>query len=357
MPLTQRENLMKALRREGPEFVPVEFDFVPSQVEAFEKQFGHKDYLTQLGVATRNLWSPPEPRYDDPRKLFKEELPEQITFDGWGIGHAKGSAAAMHMTRLHHPLAGDVTLSEIESYPMPGIPEGDLERLTAETAAWHDKGIAVIGYMAQTIWETAWCIRSMEELMMEMMDDDENAICLLDRITEVSIARAELYTKAGADIVHLGDDIGTQHGAMMGLEIWREWLKPRLKKVIDAAKAINPDVLISYHSCGDIRIFLEDLVDVGIDVLNPIQPECMDFQEVYDRIGDRMSFWGTIGTQQLLPFGTQEDVKAEVNRVVKICGKQGGILIGPTHIVEPEVPWENIIALRDAAAEIKYSEM
>jgi len=170
----------------------------------------------------------------------------------------------------------------------------------------------VIGYMAQTLWETAWCIRTMEELMMEMMDDDENAVCLLDRITEVSIARAELYAKAGADIVHLGDDIGTQHGAMMGLEMWREWLKPRLKRVIDAAKAINPDVLISYHSCGDIRIFLEDLVDVGIEVLNPIQPECMDFQEVYDRIGDRMSFWGTIGTQKVLPFGTPEEVRAEV---------------------------------------------
>lgn len=134
--------------------------------------------------------------------------------------------------------------------------------------------------------------------------EDQNATCLLDRITEVSIARAQLYTKAGADIVHLGDDIGTQHGPVMGLELWREWLKTRLKKVVDAAKAINPDVLISYHSCGDIRIFLEDLVEVGIDVLNPIQPECMDFQQVYDQIGDRMSFWGTIVTQQLLPFGT-----------------------------------------------------
>ena len=91
--------------------------------------------------------------------------------------------------------------------------------------------------------------------------------------------------------------------------------------------------------------------------IDPIQPECMTLQEAYDRIGDRVSFWGTIGTQQVLPFGTPEEVRNEVINNVNICGKQGGIVIGPTHLVEPEVPWENLVALHEAANEINYQEL
>jgi len=352
MGLTPRENLLKALRREGPEFVPVDMGLCPSQVEAFKERFGHEDYASYFGLPYRGDWIPYMPTFEDGRELHGRELPEEITFDGWGVGHAKGPAAAMHMTRLHCPLLGDITLDDVENYPMPGIDDGDVEHLREAIDSAHEAGFAFKGHMAQTIWETAWAIRGMEELMIDMMDKDERAALLLDRIAQCNLDRAVLFARVGADIIHLGDDIGTQRGPMMGVDMWREWLKPRLKRIIDAARAEKPDILIFYHSCGNVSEFLEELVDVGIDILNPVQPECMDFREVYDRIGDRVSFWGTIGTQQLLPFGTPEEVKAEVNRIVNICGKRGGIVIAPTHLVEPEVPWENLVALRDAAAAI-----
>ncbi|MBI3986353.1 MAG: hypothetical protein HY343_05510, partial [Lentisphaerae bacterium] len=133
--------------------------------------------------------------------------------------------------------------------------------------------------------------------------------------------------------------------------LWRAWLKPRLARIIAEARRVKPDILIFYHSCGFVTPFLEDFIEVGIDILNPVQPECMDFDDVHARVGDRLSFWSTIGTQTTLPFGTPDDVKAVVRSRLKTCGKAGGIVIGPTHMVEPEVPWENLLAMRDAVLE------
>ena len=105
-----------------------------------------------------------------------------------------------------------------------------------------------------------------------------------------------------------------------------------------------------YRWCIRILPFIDPLIDIGVDILNPLQPECMSFDEVHDRFGDRLSFWGTIGTQQLLPFGTADEVGKECLSRLEKCGEKGGICIGPTHLVEPEVPWENLLAIRDAAS-------
>jgi len=157
-----------------------------------------------------------------------------------------------------------------------------------------------------------------EALMMDMMSDDDMATLLLDRLTAISAILAQTYAEAGCDILHLGDDIGMQSTPMMSVEMWRTWLKPRLKQVIDAAKSKNERTLIFYHSCGFIEPFIDDLIECGIDILNPIQPESMSFASLHERYADRLSFWGTIGTQTTMPFGT------------------------------PEVPWENIMALFEA---------
>ena len=111
--------------------------------------------------------------------------------------------------------------------------------------------------------------------------------------------------------------------------------------------------MIFYHSCGHITPFIDELISSGVEILNPIQPECMDFDEVHDRFADRVSFWGTIGTQQLLPYGSSREVREETLRRLEKCGDKGGIVIGPTHMVEPEVPWENLLAITEAAGEFE----
>ena len=140
---------------------------------------------------------------------------------------------------------------------------------------------------------------------------------------------------------------------MMSEELYCRWIKPRLKKIIDAVKAINPDILIFYHSCGFIEPMIPHLIEAGIDVLNPIQSECMDFEEIYKKYGDRLSFHGTIGTQTVMPYGTPEEVKEAVWKNLDIAGPKGGLMVTPTHMLEPEVPLANIQAYAEACRTYK----
>jgi uroporphyrinogen decarboxylase len=344
---TKRDMMLKALRREGCTEVPVDFVFCPAQVASFEKRFGHRDFHAYFGQFHRDVSVELEPQFEDGRALHRDPLPEDTRIDAWGVGHSKGSDAAMHMTYMHNPLRGERTLRDFESYPYPKIKPGEAERVAAEIRELHEKGLAAVGVMQMTVWEAAWYTRGMEDLMADMMCEEVSAVLHLDRVTEVACERAAVYAAAGCDIIQLGDDIGMQKSIMMSVELWKKWIRPRLERVIASAKAVNPDVMIFYHSCGYILPFLEELADAGVEILNPIQPECMEFEEVYQRVGNRLAFWGTIGTQQLLPFGTPDEVRSEVRKNLDLCGAQGGIVVGPTHMVEPEVPWENLEALVD----------
>jgi uroporphyrinogen decarboxylase len=345
---TQREDLLRCLHRNGFEKVHNDFVLCESQIAEFKKRFGHSDYESYFGLTHRKLEIPVKKNYLDGKKQFhREELPASTVFDEYGIGHSKGSAAAFHMTRMHHPLRG-AGVNEIMDYPYPTVDESKFNEFKNRVSTLRDNGLASFGFMQMTIWEASWYLRSMEELMVDMMMDNESATVLLDKITDFACTKARAYAIAGTDILSLGDDIGTQTSIMVDVEFWEKWLQPRLKKVILAAKEIKPDILIFYHSCGYILPFIDKLIETGVEILNPIQPECMSFDEIHEKFGNRLSFWGTIGTQQLLPYGTAEEVYARTLNNLSRCGPKGGIVIGPTHMVEPEVPWENLMALKNA---------
>ncbi len=122
-----------------------------------------------------------------------------------------------------------------------------------------------------------------------------------------------------------------------------------MQRAIAAAKSVKPDMLAFYHSDGDIRDIIPELIEIGVDVLNPVQPECMDPRAIKSKYGDRLSFWGTIGTQTTLPSGTPDDVRRQVREMIDTVGDGGGLVLAPTHLVEPEVPWENLMAFVDEA--------
>jgi uroporphyrinogen decarboxylase len=352
---TLRQNLISTLRREGFDQVPVDFWLCDSQVEAFQERFGHKDYESWFKLSHRRVEMEVKKNYSNGFDLYKREtLPDDTKFEEYGIGHSMGSELAFHMTRMHHPLKG-ADLNEIIDYPYPTVYQKGREEMAKSVAALHDVGLASLAFMQMTVWEASWYLRSIEEMMMDMMMEDEKAPILLDKITDFACAKAGAYAEAGVDILSLGDDIGTQNSIMIDVGLWEKWLKPRLAKVIDTARGINPKILIFYHSCGYIIPFIDQLIEVGVDILNPIQPECMEFNEVYDLVGDRVSFWGTIGTQQILPFGTAEQVRQESLSRLQKCGNRGGICLGPTHLVEPEVPWDNLLAIGEAVEEFESS--
>jgi uroporphyrinogen decarboxylase len=236
-------------------------------------------------------------------------------------------------------------VEQIQAWPWPVIEPARFEGSWEGVASTHKKGYAAAAWMACTIWETSWYLRGMETLMMEMAGGDEKAVVLLDRVTEINTRRAECLATTGIDLLGLGDDIGMQQCMMMSPDFWREWLQPRLKRLIARARAAAPGkLLVLYHTCGFAEPAIPGLIDAGVDILNPVQPECMDFGKIHEAYGDRISFHGTIGTQTTMPFGTPKQVEEAVRRNLDIAGEKGGLMLAPTHVVEPEVPWENVEA-------------
>lgn len=352
--MTPRENFIQLLKRKGYSEIPVGFILCESLENEFKKRYPDaKSYQEQFNFPYRIIVDPgfswnfdnldmlPEQTNFDWHKFYPDGFEYSVKFDGWGIAH-ESSPTSMHMTKMHHPMKNYTMLEELKNYPLPDFSKVDFSPLKKQMDEIHEKGLAVFVWQECTIWEIAWYLRSMENLMMDMALEDVKATWLFDQITEKACYRTEIFTKQGADIIGLGDDIGMQESIMMPIEMYQKWLKPRLKKVIDTAKSVNPDVLISYHSCGYIEPFISDLIEIGVDILNPVQPECMDFKTIYDKYGSQISFSGTIGTQKLMPFGTPEEIFNEVKRNLDIAGKKGGLFCCPTHVLEPEVPWENI---------------
>lgn len=352
--MTNRENFLALVRRQGYERVPVEFVLCPHLQEVCKEQLGAEDYQEYFGFPWRRVDDLRLKEHDTEkyRKFYQTPLAEDADIDEWGVGHEK-SPNSMHMTRMRHPLEDMETIEEIMSYPYPDYAQADGSHQKAQVESIKARDLIALGDMQMTIWECAWYMRSMEQLFCDMMDENEIAEFLFDKVTEQSIIRAMSYVKAGVDVLFLGDDIGMQHTIMMSEKLYCRWIKPRLKKLIDTVKAENPDVVIFYHSCGFVDPFIPHLIEAGVEVLNPIQSECMDFEEIHRKYGDKISFHGTIGTQTVMPFGTPEEVKEAVWRNLDIAGEKGGLMVTPTHMLEPEVPLENILAYVEACRTYK----
>ena len=343
--MTERENFFSLVHRQGYDHVPYDFQMCPDISQRFNawcEETGFKPDFIMRSLPYISCKPIDEHAFEAYYKgvTFKEGT----VIDGLGVAHEPGSEYAFHMTKMYHPLQNADSVEEILSYPFQDYTDIDMESLRASRDELVKQDRIAVGHMEITIWETSWYLRGMNELMMDMLSDELMAEALLDKITNNAVLKAQAYARAGADVIFLGDDVGMQRTIMMSEDMYCEWLKPRLKKVIDAAKAIKPDVLIFYHSCGYVLPLIDHLIDAGVDVLDPVQPECMDFQTVHERFADRLSFHGTIGTQSTMPFGTAQEVRDMVFRNLDIAGEKGGLLVGPTHVLEPEVPTENLVA-------------
>jgi len=195
-----------------------------------------------------------------------------------------------------------------------------------------------------TLFELAWYLRGMDGFMEELIGEEEIATTLLDKLTEIRVGMARRYAQSGVDVLMLGDDVATQVDMMISPALWRATLKPRLAQVIGAAKVVNPEILIFYHGDGNMERIIPELIEIGVEILNPVQPECMDPRRMKELYGDRLAFWGCIGTQTTMPFGTAAEIQQTVHQLIEVVGKGGGLLLAPTHTLEPDVPWTNVEA-------------
>lgn len=347
--MTNRENFLSLVRRKGYERIPVEFVLSPHLQQVCKEKLQAEDYEEYFQFPWRRvedlrLRDQDTEKY---RKFYQTPLAEGADIDLWGVGHEK-SPNSMHMTYMRHPMEDMEELEEVANYPYPDFEGADGSHQAGQVRQIKSRDLIAVGDMQMTIWECAWYMRSMEELFCDMMEENEIAEFLFDKVTELSTIRAEAYASAGVDVLFIGDDIGMQHTIMMSEELYCRWIKPRLAGLIRAVKAINPQIVIFYHSCGFIEPLIPHLIEAGVDVLNPIQSECMDFEKIFETYGDQISFHGTIGTQTVMPHGTPQEVKEAVWRNLDIAGEKGGLFVAPTHMLEPEVPLENILAYVEA---------
>ena len=199
-----------------------------------------------------------------------------------------------------------------------------------------------------TIFWPPYKLRGMEQLLIDFYDDSPIAEALLDRVTDLCCAMASGLAACGVDIIHTADDLGTQQNLMISRDMYRKWIKGPMARVVQSSKKVNPEVLVFFHSDGNVAELIPEFIDIGIDILNPFQPECMDIEAIKREYGNDLAFWGAVGTQTTMPFGTPEEVQRTVRRCIETIGRHGGFLIAPTHLVEPEVPWENIMAFVEA---------
>ncbi len=191
------------------------------------------------------------------------------------------------------------------------------------------------------LFERAWSLVGMENLMMRMMSDPGAVGELLDRIADYNIGIIKNAAGMGVDSMHFGDDWGTQKGLMIGADLWREFIKPRYQRICRAATSRG--LIVSQHSCGQIEELIPDMIECGVSIFNPFQPEVMDIWKVREKYRGKITFWGGLSIQKTLPMGSPGDVRNETIRLIRDMAPGGGYILAPSHAITGDVPVENIM--------------
>jgi uroporphyrinogen decarboxylase len=354
--MTSRERTLAVLSCRRPDRLPRELKLTPSLLEEFRKRTGAVDPAEYFRLDVRDVFLAPPTELADFSTYYPEGLPRFWNPAGWevgewGVGVTDGSM--YHFIHLEHPMKSLTSVEEIERYPFPDLTLAVRHRhLEGEVRGLHDLGLFAIGFMEWTIFEIAWHLRGMTELFTDIAFNPSFARRLLDRITAIRCFEARRFAEAGVDMLKIGDDVGTQKGMLMSPAMYREWFKPRHAAVIRAAREVRPGLPVCYHSDGNCWDVIPDLIEIGVTVLNPVQPECLDIAAVKREFGDRLVFWGGIGTQTTMPFAGPDEVYRTVQRTIDVLGPTG-FLPCPTHVLEPEVPWDNILAFLRAVDEYR----
>jgi len=359
--MKHRNRVRLALQHQQPDRCPMYVGFTPE----FRARLRH-----DMQVRGYDL-SGDDSTYDIERALGEDIL---LTFVGWALSYyQEGDSyvdewgihwkSVKHETRygvgrytemVEHPLADD---RAVDSYhpPDPTRPElyVDAERVLREfkDEYW------IVGAVVCTILEVAWGLRGLEAMMLDFATNPDLTERILDIPFNYHMTCAKRLVEMGVDMIWIGDDVGTQHAMLISPAHWRRFLKPRIATFIAELKNINPDLKVAYHSDGYIYPIIGELIEVGLDVLNPIQPASMDPAELKREFGDRLCFWGSVDVQHTLPFGTPTKVRDEVLERLRTIGKDGGLIVGPTHYVQLDTPLENFWAMIETITGTPYAAL
>jgi len=348
-----RSNLARLLDGEAPDWIPFSIDVaaVPGLTEpvdrVFRRQTGAEDPSEFFGCDWRLHSLAARFGGDDP-SAWHGALPPGATFDEWGIGH-HASGAEGTVERTFAPLAAARSIDDVAALPDPVILD---DRDPSAVARFHAAGYPVFGY-AGSIYEWSWWLRGMQEFMVDLIESPKLARAVIDKVAGHTERLSLASAAAGIDVLCYYDDAGTQRGMQISPRLWREFIRPAWQRVLTRVRRDYPGVRFFLHSCGNIEAIVPDVIELGFHVLHPVQPECMDLAAVHRQYGERIALAATISAQRTFPFGSPDDVRAEVHRLARLIGPRRRAILMPSNRIQPETPWENIVAFAEAAREVR----
>jgi len=276
--------------------------------------------------------------------------------DEWGISwsilaYETPFGTGSYTEISNHPLADE---NAISSYRAPDPTRPELYQAAEQMIKKFKDEYWIVGSTVTTIFETAWALRGLEQMLIDMARDPDMANHLFDIPYNYHLTAAKKLVTMGVDMIYLGDDMGAQNRLMISPRMWRMFFKPRMATFISELRAINPILKVAYHTDGNVEPLIPELIEIGLDVLNPVQPASMDPAKIKKLYGDQLSFWGTIDEQHTLPFGTPADVVNEIHTRLETVGYNGGLILAPTHSIQLDTPMENFWAMINTIHDTSY---
>ena len=312
-------------------------------VDAMESaRISHMDLLTRMGVDIVAV-APGVP-YNSPTITLEDGRMR----NEWGMVFRN---VGLYSEFAEYPLAHAETEKDILDYRFPEAEAPGRFDTSVEMLAKYSGKYAVIGDVETMFFELSWYLTGFEKFLVDMMLGAEYQPVLMDRIMNYILVAGKKLINMGVDILWCGDDFGSQQGMIMDPETWRSVFKPRIKYMFEEFRKVKPGIKIAWHSCGSILPIIPDFIEIGLDILNPIQPQAFGMDPVFLKktYGNNLVFFGGIDVQHLLPFGTPGEIRDEVHRRIDILGKDGGYILAPAHNIQPDTPLENILAFFNAA--------
>jgi len=357
--MSHRQRVKLAIEHKITDRVPMDFACEPEIWNKLQKHFGTDDkfeILHKLDIDCRIVSYDFEvfcrPLGQEVRfglSTWRKETPDGVQIDMWGASRKYvQNEFASYEELCDYPLADAKSVEDLKRYNWAQPDWWDFSELENVIEKINPDGQYHVRYRIGSIFETAWSLCGIDKMLMNLVLNPEIPGYIMDRINEVHIENLKRVMETAGDkidMVYSYDDLAGQQNLLMSPEMWKSIVRPRQKKLFDVAKSFNKPIM--YHCCGNISRLIDDLIDIGVDVLNPIQPLAleMDFEELKKTFGLRLTFHGGIDIQELLPHGTAEQVSEEVERAKRILGENGGYILSPAHHIQADTPIENILAL------------